>query len=72
MTKKPQPAKRDKITELPNDRLLILVANTSYATHYGFTISEWLHARYLVKTIPSLIELSKKRDLVPKIAQWNK
>lgn len=69
MTKRPQP---NKLEELPSDRLMILVANTAYATHYGFTISEWLHARHLVKTIPSLIELSKKRDLVPKIAQWNK
>lgn len=64
--------KKDKLEELPGDRLILLVASTSYATHYGFTIDEWFRAKHLVRTIPSLIELSKKKDYIPKIAQWNK
>lgn len=64
--------KKDRLEDLSNDRLLLLVANGGYATHYGFTIGEWLRAKAIVKTTPNLIELNNKLICTPVNMSWTK
>jgi len=52
--------------------LLLLIANGGYATHYGFTLDEWLRTKKVVRETQNLIELNRKLDKLPKIATWSK
>jgi len=52
--------------------LVLLVANGAYASHYGFSIEDWLKVKDLVRKTQNFIELNKKLDKLPKIATWSK
>jgi len=52
--------------------LVLLVANGGYASHYGFTIGEWLQTKKLVKETPNLIELNKKLNITPVNMNWDR
>lgn len=63
---------KDKLDTLSNERLILLVASGAYASHYGFTIGEWLAARDMVKKVPNLIERSRKLKITPVNMSWER